>query len=156
MANRPKLKKLIEEYLKEAKLMQLATSVNNQPWICNVWFAADKDLNIYWFSSTTRRHSKEVIKNKKVAAAMALPHTPKDSPRGLQLQGTAKMLTAQKEIDKAISVYAGRIFSRETIKDLMQNPQKPHKFYMIKPTQFVLFDSLNFGDEWRQEYNLQK
>src|SRR3979411_175547 len=110
-----KLRQLIEDYLQQAKLMQLATSIDNQPWICNVWFAADKDLNIYWFSSTTRRHSGEVMKNQKVAAAMALPHTPDDAPRGLQLQGIAELLTDNKDLDKAISVYAGRIFSKEKI-----------------------------------------
>lgn len=149
-----KLKKLIEEYLKKAKLMQLATSVDNQPWVCSVWFAADNDLNIYWFSSTTRRHSNEVVKNQKVAAAIALPQTPEDPPRGLQFQGTAELLTDQEDIDKAISIYAGRIFSKETIKEFMKNREKPHKFYRIKPTQFVLFDVVNFPDNSRQEYNV--
>lgn len=149
-----KLRKLIEEYLEEAKMMQLATAIDNQPWVCNVWFAADDDLNIYWFSSATRRHSDEVMKNQKVAAAMVLPHTPKDPPRGLQLQGVAEMLTKQKDIDKAISVYKDRIFPRETINELMANSQKPHTFYRITPKQFVLFDAVNFGDNWRQEYNI--
>ena len=90
------LKKLIEDYLKEAKLMQLATSANNQPWACSVWFGSDEDLNIYWFSSTTRRHSKEVMENPKVGAAVVLPHTPEDAPRGLQLEGTARLLTEKK------------------------------------------------------------
>ena len=142
-----KLRKLIVDYLKKAKLMQLATSVNGQPWVCSVWFASDEDLNIYWFSSTTRRHSGEILKNKKVAAAIVLPHTPTDPPRGLQLQGLAEVL------ETAIYVYKDRIFPLETIKDLMQNKEKPHKFYRIKPTQFVLFDAVNFGDNWRQEYN---
>ena len=149
-----RLRKLIEDYLQEAKLMQLATSIDNQPWVCNVWFAADKDLNIYWFSSTTRRHSEEVIKNQKVAAAMALPHTPDDAPRGIQLQGVAELLTDKKDIDKAISVYAGRIFSKEKIKELMGNKEKPHHFYKIKPMRIVLFDVVNFPDNSRQEYNL--
>lgn len=149
-----KLRKLIEQYLKEAKLMQLATALDNQPWVCNVWFAADEDLNIYWFSSTNRRHSLEVMENQKVSAAMALPHTPKDSPRGLQLQGIAQVLTEQTDIDKAISVYKDRIFPIETIEELMKSVEKPHQFYKIKPTQFVLFDAVNFGDNWRQEYNL--
>lgn len=134
--------------------MQLSTAIDNQPWVCSVWFAADEDLNIYWFSSTTRRHSDEVMKNKKVAAAMALPHTPQDPPRGLQLQGVAEMLTEQVDIEKAISVYKNRIFPLETINELMSNKEKPHKFYRITPTQFVLFDTVNFGDNWRQEYNL--
>jgi len=148
------LRKLIEEYLKEAKLMQFATSVDNQPWVCSVWFASDEKLNIYWFSATTRRHSKEVMKNNKVAGAIALPQTPEDSPRGLQFQGSAEMLTNQNDIDEAISLYSRRIFSKETINELMKDKEKPHKFYKIKPTQFVLFDAIHFGDNWRQEYNL--
>ena len=105
-----KLKKLIEDYLKEAKLMQLATAVDNQPWVCNVWFAADKELHIYWFSSTTRRHSSEVLKNNKVAAAIVLPHSPKDSARGLQLEGTASLVGDKKTILKAILLFTGRVF----------------------------------------------
>lgn len=145
------LKKLIEQYLEEAKLMQLATSLNDQPWVCTVWFAADKELNIYWFSSITRRHSDEVLKNKKVAAAIALPQAPNDPPRGLQLQGTAEMLTKQEDIDKAISVFADRIFSREKIKEFMNHKENPHRFYRIKPALFVLFDVVNFPDNSRQE-----
>ncbi len=149
-----KLKKLIKDYLKEAKMMQLATSFNNQPWVCNVWFATDENLNIYWFSSTQRRHSKEVMNNQKVAAAIVLPLTPADPPRGLQLQGVAEVLTKQEDIDKAIAVYKDRIFSTADIKELMEGEEKPHKFYKIKPTQFVLIDAVNFGDNWRQAFNL--
>ena len=148
------LKKLIEHYLKEARLMQLSTSVDDQPWVCSVWFAADEDLNIYWFSSTTRRHSKEVMQNNKVAAAIVLSQAPQDSARGLQLQGTAELLTEQKDIDKAISVYAGRIFTKEQIEEFGVLKDKPHRFYRIKPTQFVLFDTVNFPDESRREFNL--
>lgn len=149
-----KIRKLIKEYLGEAKMMQLATNDGDQPWVCNVWFASDEDLNIYWFSATTRRYSKEVSKNNKVAAAIILPHTPDDPPRGIQLQGIAEVLIKQEDVDQAISVYQGRIFDKETIEELMGDEEKPHKFYKIKPTQFVLFDAVNFGDDWRQELNL--
>ena len=148
------LRKLIEEYLKEAKLMQLATSIDNQPWVCSVWFAADKDLNIYWFSSTSRRHSKEVMKNQKVAAAIALPQTPKDTPRGLQLQGVAEQVTSKRDVLKAISLFVSRIFTKEQITNFMKLKGNPHKFYKIKPTQFVLFDAVNFPDSSRQALNL--
>jgi len=148
------LKQLIKDYLEEAKMMQLATSSDNQPWVCNVWFASDMDLNIYWFSSQTRRHSAEVSKNNKVAAAIVLPMTPKDLPRGLQLQGVAEELTKKEDIDKAITVYKDRIFDQEIINELMRDKEKPHKFYKIKPTRFVLFDAVNFGENWRQEVNL--
>ena len=149
------LKKLIQDYLQEAKLMQLATVVENQPWASSVWFAADNDLNIYWISSITRRHSQEVLKNKKVAAAICLPQSPKDTPRGLQLEGTAELLTDKKSIVKAIFLFAGRIFTKTQIKQFMKDKNHPHRFYKITPTQFVLFDSLNFPDDSRQEYNLK-
>lgn len=148
------LRRLVGEYLKEAKLMQLATSVNNQPWVCSVWFATDEDLNIYYFSSITRRHSKEVVENNRVAGAIVLPHTPDDPPRGLQFQGTVEVLESQEDIDKAISVYVDRIFPKGKIEEFMSHKEKPHKFYKIKPTLFVLFDVVNFPDNSRQELSL--
>lgn len=148
------LRQLIKDHLKEAKLMQLATSIDNQPWVCSVWFAADDDLNIYWFSSITRRHSDEVLKNNKVAGAIVLPQSPTDPPRGLQFQGIAHVLERKEDIDKAISVYEGRIFSKEKIAEFMTHEQRPHKFYRIKVTQFVLFDAVNFPDNSRQELKL--
>lgn len=147
------LKELISEYLKEAKLMQIATSLDGQPWVCSVWFAADKDLNIYWFSSAVRRHSKEVLINPKVSGAIVLPQTPDDPPRGIQFSGEARLLKDEAEIDKAVSYYAGRIFSKDKIKEFMEDTGNPHKFYKIKPTQFVLFDIVNFPDNSRQELN---
>lgn len=143
---------LVKDYLQEAKMMQLATSVDNQTWVCNVWFAADDDLNMYWFSSTNRRHSGEIRKNPKVAAAVVLPQTPQDIPRGLQLEGTAEELSGAEDIAKARSVYESRIFDAETINNLMKNPEKPHKFYRIKPSLFVLFDAVNFPDNSRVEW----
>ncbi len=150
------LRELIADYLKEAKLMQLATSVDDQPWVCSVWFAADPDLNLYWFSSNNRRHSAEVLKNPRVAGAIVLPHTPEDSPRGLQFQGTASLIEDPAGVEHAMSFYADRIFSPGKIVELMNNEAKPHKFYKIKPTQFVLFDVVNFPDESRQQLDLPK
>lgn len=94
------------------------------------------------------------MNNQRVAAAIVLPLTPADPPRGLQLQGEVEVLTKQEDIDKAISVYKDRIFDQETIDKLIKNPEKPHKFYRFKPTKIVLFDAVNFGDNWRQELNL--
>ncbi len=148
------LRSLIADYLKKAKLMQLATSIEDQPWVCNVWFASDEDLNIYWFSSLTRRHSKELLKNNKVAGAIAFPQTPENKPQGLQFQGSAQLLNTAIDIDKAISVYQNRIFSNEKIMKLMESKETPHCFYRLKPSLFVLFDPVNFPDNSRQELSL--
>jgi len=146
------LKQLIQKYLEDARLMQLATVDDGKPWVSNVWFAADEDMNIYWFSSTNRRHSEEVAKDHHVAGAICLPHTPEDKPRGLQFEGTAEVLTDEANVQKAMSHYADRIFPEEKVRELMAHAERPHKFYRIKPSLFVLFDVANFPDNPRQEW----
>ena len=145
------LRKLIKEYLKEAKMMQLATVSNGKPWVCNVWFAADKNFNIYWFSATNRRHSIEVAKDNHVAAAICLPQTSKDKPRGIQLEGTAELVTKPTEVAIATKLFVGRKFNLSQIKQFMALVDRPHRFYKIEPNSIVLFDAVNFPENSRQE-----
>lgn len=154
MDDEKKLRSLIEDYLKEAKMMHLATTRDGKPWICNVWFAADKDLNIYWFSSRGRRHSKEVEDDAHVAAGICIPSEPADESRGIQLEGVAERVTKPTEIIKAISVYAGKIFTPQAVKQYMADREYPHHFYRIKPTSIVLFDTKNYPENSRRELKL--
>lgn len=148
------LKALIVQYLEEQKLMQLCTvGESGDPWVCSVWQAADEDMNIYFFSSITRRHSQEIEKDSRIAGALALPHQPTDPhARGLQFEGTVQRLESEEERQTARKVYEGRIFNAEQINSLINDSEKPHEFYKITPKKFVLFDNKNFPDESRQEY----
>lgn len=148
------IKELIQEYLKQAKLMQLATVKENNPWVCSVWFGFDDDLNIYFFSATNRRHSLEIEKDERVAGAIVLPQAPEDQPRGLQFEGKAKRLTGEAAIAHARLTYEGRIFDTETIDKFLAHKERPHSFYRITPSKFVLFDAVNFPDNSRQEYKV--
>ena len=60
----------IKDYLEEVKLEVIATSLNDKPWAASVFFAFDEKLNIYFMSSLARRHSEEILKNKRVAFAI--------------------------------------------------------------------------------------
>jgi|SRR6185369_2907999 len=146
------LKKLIQDYLSKAKMLHLATGAGKQPWVCNVWFASDDTMNIYWFSGIHRRHSSEVQANPLVSGGITLPQTPEDPPRGLQFQGTAEKLTLETDINKAISLYKDRIFPEAKIQQFMASPTNPHDFYRIEPSLFVLFDVVNFPENPRQEW----
>jgi len=70
------------------------------------------------------------------------------------LQGNAEVLNEDADVAHARKHYGGRIFSEDKIEGFMNHPERPHKFYRIRPTQFVLFDALNFPDSPRQELNL--
>lgn len=132
----------IKKYLDEAKMMQLATVRDDKPWVCNVWFASDNNLNIYWISSTTRRHSEEVKDNKHVAAAICMVREPSESDRGgVQLEGTASEVTNPIELAKALKLYVARgIFTLDQVKKFIADVTKPHKFYKITPQRIVFFD----------------
>jgi uncharacterized protein YhbP (UPF0306 family) len=124
--------------------------------VCSVWFGFDKDLNIYWISTEAREHSKQIAINNKVAGAIVLPQTPKDKPRAIQFKGAAEQLTNKGDIAKAIGVYARRIFSVQQLREFMSSKDHPHKFYRVKPELFVLFDAVNFPEQSRQEYWVNK
>ena len=133
--------------------MQVATAHDNQPWACTVYFAYDSDWNLYWISTPDRRHSKEIISNDKVAGTIVLSHTPGDKVRGLQFQGIAEEITNPADIRKLYPYYGKRFDYMKALEEIISG-KNPHRLYRIKPTQFVLFDEVNFPDNSRQEYKL--
>ncbi len=146
------VKALVREYFEEQKLMQLATvGEDSQPWVCSVWQAMDEQMNIYFISSVTRRHSKEIERNNNVAGALAKQHTPGGAAQGIQFEGSVEVLEDEGDIIHARSVFEGRIFDKETIDNFIEHPEKPHKFYKITPKKIVLFDTVNFPEDSRQE-----
>lgn len=149
-----KLRKLIEDYLETASLMQVTTAKNNQPWACTVYYAYDKHLNLYWISKPSDRHSLEIKANNKVAGAIVLPHKLGDDVRGLQFQGVASELTNLKEASIGLFLLAKRIgLNAKRIKSILDY-KDGHMCYKITPTVIVLFDQLNYPDDPRQEYKL--
>lgn len=150
------IRKLIEEYLDKARLMQVATFKNNQPWACSVYFAFDEQLNLIWLSKPSRRHSQEIRANEKVAGTIVLPHTPGDDVRGLQFQGTAKELTDKKDITSNMKHYAMRYgMDAKRVSAIVENIDG-HMCYAVHPTLYVLFDEVNFPNNSRQEYVLHQ
>jgi uncharacterized protein len=153
--NNTKLKDLIIEYLQQAKLLQVATSKDNQPWACTVYFAHDENLNLYWISTPKRRHSIELRINPKVAGIIVLPHIPGDEVRGLQFQGTAQELRDPDEALTAMQYYKDRYNMPPARVDAIINDTDGHLCYKITPSTIVLFDELNFPDNPRQEYQVR-
>lgn len=149
------LRNIIQEYLQQARLMQVATAKDNQPWTCSVYFAYDNGLNLYWISLPSTRHSQEIKSNDKVAGTIVLPHNPGDKVRGLQFEGVAKELTTGEEFHHALDTYAARMGMKDERKENIAEGKDGHNVYMIKPTLFVLFDAFNFPVSPRQELQLQ-
>ncbi len=146
------LKQLIEDYLKEARMMQVATAQGNQPWACTVYFAFDPYFNLYWISSTDRRHSQDIDANNMVAGTIVLPHTPGGPVRGIQFEGTAEALREKTAATLGMEYYAERFdMDTQRANDIIQGSDG-HICYKIKPKMIVLFDEVNFPEKPRQEF----
>jgi uncharacterized protein YhbP (UPF0306 family) len=147
------LRKLITDYLEQARLMQVATAKNNQPWASTVLFAFDENFNLYWISKPDTRHSQEIGENEKIAGTIVSPTALGENVRGLQFEGIAREATGE-DMKKAIDVYAARVNMKDERKQKLLDKTDGHNAYIITPKLFVLFDTLNFPDNPRQEYKI--
>src|SRR5665213_3517468 len=100
--------KVIREYLPTIIHMSLATSANNKPWVCEVHYVYDDDLNLYWRSTPARRHSLEISQNPNVAGSIVTQHAPGEKPRGVYFEGTAEQLADVDENHVAYKLYCER------------------------------------------------
>lgn len=99
----------IREYIEPLVHMSLATAQNNTPWVCEVHFACDDDLNIYFRSLPTRRHSLEIAENPHVAGNIVRQHALGDSAVGVYFEGTARQLAAGPELDRAFATLQAKL-----------------------------------------------
>src|SRR3989338_5645636 len=144
------IKKYIEEILASVKQMVLCTCKNNKPWSATVLFVADKDLNLYFFSTPNRRHSKEISENPFVSGAIAREHTKglaEQSHRGIQFEGECRLVKSG-EVKEAYTLFK-KIFPGIGKYHSIEDATK--EMYKIKVKSFVLFDTLNFPKDSRRE-----
>ena len=143
---------LVKRYLSQTNVMQLATSDNGQPWACTVHYYSDDDFNFYWISLLSRKHSLDIKQNNKVAAAVLFHENTSAEPYviGISLEGTAELIGDQ--IDEKTSVaYIKKLAKDPSLLTNIATGKNQHKFYRLKPSKIILFDSKNFPDDPRQE-----
>lgn len=147
-----KAKNLISSYLQKQHMMQLATFSSDQPWICNLYYVVDDNFNLYWLSLKSRRHSQEILKQKKVAAAIPVNFDIGEKVVGLQIQGIAERIKSNNDSRNIADLYAKKFLRTNKWVDDFCNNQTDHKLYKLTPELFVLFDEINFPNQPRQEF----
>jgi len=143
------IKKIAKDHLKDLYVMQLATSKDNQPWVCNVHFLADDNLTLYWMSEADTRHSQDIAANPHVAAAVAV-HT--EMPLiGVQIEGDAEQLLLKDNKD-VLQAYAERHDRAAMVADALAG-KVGFRLYCLTPRLVQIFDLQNFPhhpiQQWR-------
>ena len=142
----------IRDYLPQIIHLSLATVKNNKPWVCEVHFAYDDDLNLYYRSLSSRRHSQEIAENPNVAGNIVKQHQLDEYPLGVYFEGTAKLLEAGDEQNKAFEAIKARLGAGDEILEEAKRPDG-HQFYKISVDTFYVFGK--FGGEGGKKYELR-
>lgn len=131
--------------------MSLGTSKDNKPWVCEVHFVYDENLNLYFRSLTSRRHSQEIAANPHVAGNIVKQHAIGEYPLGLYFEGTAEKLDDEAERQKVFPLFRDRLACTEDTLEDAKDPEG-HQFYKVTVENWCMFGQVGHG--LRQKHTL--
>jgi uncharacterized protein YhbP (UPF0306 family) len=142
------LGKRISEFLAAHHVVTLATGEGGAVHAASLMYAPD-GFSLIWMSDPASRHSQELERNPRVAAAIAPDYTEFAAIRGLQIAGTAVRLTSAAEILHGTALMLDRY---GFLRALATGPEPLRKafnrsgFYRLQPETITLIDNtVNFG-----------
>lgn len=134
---------IVREYIDKTVHMSLGTATKDgKPWVCEVHFAYDDDLNLYFVSKLTTRHCIEIAENPNVAGNIVRQHPLDEPPGGIYFEGNARVLDSPSE--RQLDAYCTRL---ERDKDQLIGQLKEEndrQMYQINVANWAAFGK--FGD----------
>jgi general stress protein 26 len=138
------LKELICDYFSTQRLMSVATFAEN-PWIANVYYVHDEDLNLYFLSKPWREHCEALKVNNNVAVAIVDSTQPiYEVQKGIQLWGTASEMNNITKLKWMFSMW-NKLIAGEKGEKLL-DPKSfldagKSKVYKIEPKRIKFFNT---------------
>lgn len=151
MSETPDIEKIIFEYIDKSIHMSLATVSGDRPWVCEAHFVYDAQLNLYWRSLASRRHSQEIISNSNVAGNIVRQHSLEEYPHAVYFEGTAELLDDIEQQRMIFPLFQTRLSAEEGIIEEAQQ-EDGHKFYKITVNNWYAFG--RFGRSEGLKYKL--
>lgn len=119
-----------------------------------MYFVCDTDLNLYWLSYPTRRHSQDIAQNHHVAIAVAVKD---DIPVvGVQAEGTAEKIDSFAVATKVLPRYIKKYGAGKQFLQNLKLHKNKHVLYKFTPNRIILFDEKTFGSQESQEILLNQ
>lgn len=147
------IEKIIREYITKIPHMSLAAVSDNKPWVCEVHFAYDNDLNLYFVSKQSTRHCKEIEKNPYVAGNIVRQHALTEAPKGIYFEGeAAKIEATQEDIDRYCSA-----LDRDSaeVANMLQEPDG-RRMYKITVNNWAAFGDFDGSGTAKRELGWKK
>lgn len=146
------VEKIVREFIDKTVHMSLATTSDNAPWVCEVHFAYDDNLNLYFRSLKSRRHSQEIANNPSVAGNIIDKYALGDAVVGVYFEGTAELLEAGDEQNLAAECIKTRLKVTDDIVEEASH-EDGHQFYKISVANWYVFG--RFGGQSGQKHKLE-
>ena len=126
--------RLVREVIASNRYLTLSTAADDEPWAAPIEYLNDDDLNLYFLSTGSSRHSRHIEENTLVAVAIFDAEQPGEySPdasmtlRGVQIRGTAERLSPEEYPDPVKAAI-----------EVLHPPMPPYHAYRIVPSAFYL------------------
>lgn len=146
------VEKAVREFIDKTVHLSLATVKNNTPWVCEVHFAYDENLNLYFRSLKSRRHSQEIAANPKVAGNIIDKYGLGDPVVGVYFEGNAGLLDAGDDQNLAAKCLRERLKIEDDIVAEAAN-EDGHQFYKVTVANWYVFG--RFGGASGQKHKLE-
>ncbi|MBI2097509.1 MAG: pyridoxamine 5'-phosphate oxidase family protein [Candidatus Vogelbacteria bacterium] len=141
-------KKYIIACLNSTQFFALATVNKDKVWVCPVYFAFDKKLQLFFISQPSSRHMRNIMRNPSVAVAIySTAQEPRKDVFGVKFEGMARVVSGASAIKYAHLIYFKITPYRRPVKagDYM-SPKGSWLFVKIIPKQMYYFDTKFFGE----------
>ncbi len=135
------IQQFARQILEDGFIMSLGTADESGPWVAPITYVFDNDMNLYWLSMPSARHSEAIGKNAKVACAIVADASVQKE-RALQIEGTARLVQESSlELEQKMHTKKGKPVPAST--DEVQ-PRK-QVWYKLMPTRIELIHNEKFG-----------
>ena len=142
-------KRIILNFMNSNTILSLSTSISDSPYICNLFYVCDDDLNIYFLSSNKTRHAQELKDNPKVAVSIYDPKSaPGKSVIGLQAVGKVSEAKGM-ELVKMFASYLKLFPATKIDINMLKQVSFDSRLFKFKPDIIYFMDKSHF--EKRQE-----
>jgi uncharacterized protein len=142
----PELKQEILSYLREHHTMTLGTcDASSTPWAATVFYASD-EFRLYFFSAPESRHCQNLQGNPRVAVTIQEDYSDWRKIKGIQLEGSVRLVDSVVEKGKAVTIYARKypdvikIFTNPA-NETFYNAFLKVKFYCVFPERILYIDN---------------
>jgi uncharacterized protein YhbP (UPF0306 family) len=138
--NHEEIEYIIRDYIPQIIHMSLATVKDNKPWVCEVHFSYDDELNLYFGSSSKTRHAQEILGNSHVAGNIVTQHHKDQKVRCVDFEGIATPLSSEEAEKTAYRAYVKRYGESEGLLNEIRKDGE-FQFFKIAVDTFYVFDS---------------